>query len=621
LCIYTEQPKGSADYTRGGITLIRSPKYTFEQFFTTRRILNAFAFSPDGQSIAYAADYTGHFNLYRQGVTGGEPVQLTDSQSLRPVAVVWAPDGHIYFLADLDGNEKFNLYRVPAAGGAVEGLTNRPDVQYITLSLSHDGGALYYAGNAITPTENHVFRRDLQTGAEQVIAGGPGFWGQGYESSNGRYLTLGQMLSNSDTRLHLYDRSTGELRELSAGKPAARRVPGPWMGKHEAFLYLSDEEGEFTHGYLHILEGAVDRPYITPKWEVSALFGTRDNKAFGYIVNENGYSKLSLVDNKTGMLYFAPKELQGGVIGEAVIAPDGRKVALFLTQPNRPADLVIWDRETNTVTRLTDCLGASLNPADMVSPELITIPGPDHAVPAWLYRPAGLGPDEQVPILLSFHGGPETQELPVWNPLYQYLLDQGIAILAPNIRGSVGYGKSYQRLIHRDWGGGDLRDMAACAQWASEQPWVKPGKLAVFGGSYGGFASLSCATRLPQYWACAVDFCGPSNLVTFAKAVPPTWRSVMKGWVGDPYEEADFLLERSPITYIDQVRCPMLILQGAQDPRVVQAESDQMVEALRARGIPVEYLVFPDEGHGLSKQANREKGWRAMGEFLLKHLS
>ncbi|HLO02058.1 MAG TPA: S9 family peptidase [Symbiobacteriaceae bacterium] len=598
----------------------RAPKYSFEQFYTTRRLLNTLTFAPDGQTIAFVADYTGTFNLYRKGLTEHEPVQLTESTSVRPVAVVWAPDGYIYFLADIDGNELFNLYRVPAVGGDTEPLTNRPNVQYLSLSLSHDGGALYYAGNAITPSETHLFRRDLKTGEERLICGGPGFWEQGYESQNGRFLTICQTFGNTDTRLHLLDTLSGELRELTADKPTARRVAGPWFGKHEAFLYLSDDEGEFTQGYLRILDGDVNRPYITPKWDVSALFGTRDGKSFGFVVNENGYAKVTLVDNETGMFYAGPKDLQAGVIEEVALSADGTKLALLLNQSSRPADIFVWDRTTGAVTRLTDCLGAQLKPADMVSPELVAIPGPDHPIPAWLYRPAGLGPADQVPVLISFHGGPETQELPKWNPLYQYLLDQGIAVLAPNIRGSVGYGKSYQRSIYRDWGGGDLRDMEACAQWSSSQAWVKPGKLAVFGGSYGGFASLSCATRLPQYWACAVDFCGPSDLITFTKTVPPTWRRIMKGWVGDPEEDRDLLVERSPITYIDQVRCPMLVLQGAQDTRVVQAESDKMVEALRARAIPVEYLVFPDEGHGLAKQSNREKGWKAMGDFLLKHL-
>jgi dipeptidyl aminopeptidase/acylaminoacyl peptidase len=193
-------------------------------------------------------------------------------------------------------------------------------------------------------------------------------------------------------------------------------------------------------------------------------------------------------------------------------------------------------------------------------------------------------------------------------------------VLAPNIRGSTGYGKSYQRLIHRDWGGGELKDLEACARYLQSLDWVDGKRLGVFGGSFGGFATLSCATRLPDYWAAAVDIVGPSNLVTFAKAVPPFWKRYMKKWVGDPDEDYEFLMERSPITYVEQLKCPLLIIQGANDPRVVKAESDQMVEKLRSLGREVEYMVFEDEGHGFTKRANELKAWKATVEFFEKQL-
>lgn len=599
----------------------RTPQHSFEQFFSTKRLHPTCDFAPTGQSIAYVADYTGYYNLYRQDLGSAEPQQLTDSKHLAPNLVVWAPDGYIYFLADQDGDEQSNLYRIPEGGGSVEPLTKNPGAQYVSLKVSRDGGALFYTGNPITPTEGHLFRRDLATGEERLLGGGPGLWSIGYQSSDGRYLTVTQALSRTNVRLHLWDSVSGRLTELSEGEPAARRVAGPWALTADSFLFLSDEAGEFSQGYRYHLANASKERIIAPEWDVVALFGTKDGRTYGFVTNEQGYFRTTLVDSQSGAQFPAPKELQDGVVDEAVLAPNGKQLALILNRPTQPAELLLWDLTTGTVTCLTDCLEGRLDPAQMIAPELVTIPGPDHPIPAWLYQPSGLAPGEQVPVLLSFHGGPEAQELPIWEPLYQYLLDQGIAVLAPNIRGSNGYGKRYQYLIYRDWGGGDLRDMEACAQWAAAQHWTKPSGLAVFGASYGGFAALSCATRLPSYWACAIDFCGPSNLVTVAKSLPPSFKPRLKGWLGDPEEDREFLLARSPITYVDQVRCPILIVQGAQDPRVVQAESDQMVEALRARGIPVEYLLFPDEGHGLAKQVNRERALKVMGEFLLKHLS
>lgn len=193
-------------------------------------------------------------------------------------------------------------------------------------------------------------------------------------------------------------------------------------------------------------------------------------------------------------------------------------------------------------------------------------------------------------------------------------------MLAPKIRGSTGYGKSYQLLIHRDWGGGELRDIEASAHYLQRLEWVDPRRLAIHGGSFGGFATLSAMTRLPQYWACGVDIVGPSNLVTFVRAVPPYWRHMTTRWVGDPDQDREVLMERSPITYVYNLSAPLMILQGARDPRVVKAESDQMVERLRALGREVKYHVFEDEGHGFTKRANQMRAYRLISDFLFRHL-
>jgi dipeptidyl aminopeptidase/acylaminoacyl peptidase len=222
--------------------------------------------------------------------------------------------------------------------------------------------------------------------------------------------------------------------------------------------------------------------------------------------------------------------------------------------------------------------------------------------------------------VVAIHGGPEAQERPIYSPLYQYLASRGVAVLATNIRGSTGYGKTYQRLIQRDWGGGDLRDWDHAVQWLRGRDWVDPERIGVWGGSYGGFAVLSCVTRLPDYWAAAVDIFGPSNLITFAKAVPPTWKRLMKRFVGDPEEDAELLRERSPMTYIENTKAPLLVIQGAKDPRVVKGESDQLVEKLRSLGRTVEYIVFDDEGHGFTKRKNELATMRASADWLEKYL-
>jgi dipeptidyl aminopeptidase/acylaminoacyl peptidase len=252
--------------------------------------------------------------------------------------------------------------------------------------------------------------------------------------------------------------------------------------------------------------------------------------------------------------------------------------------------------------------------------ELIGYPSFDgREIPAWLYRPPDV--EGRLPVVLSIHGGPEAQEQPLYHPLYQYLLSRGIAVLATNIRGSTGYGKSYQRLVQRDWGGGDMQDWEHAVKWLHEQEWVDAERIGVYGGSYGGFATLTCVTRLPDYWAAAVDIVGPSNLITFARAVPPSWQRMMKRFVGDPDEDVDLLRERSPMTYIENVKTPLLVIQGAKDPRVVKGESDQLVDKLRELGREVEYVVFEDEGHGFTKRQNEVKALSLAADWLERHLT
>jgi dipeptidyl aminopeptidase/acylaminoacyl peptidase len=255
---------------------------------------------------------------------------------------------------------------------------------------------------------------------------------------------------------------------------------------------------------------------------------------------------------------------------------------------------------------------------ELIEPELVAFPSSDgHAIPAWLYRAAGDGPR---PVVLYIHGGPEAQERPGYKAFAQYLCSRGISVLAPNIRGSTGYGKSYQRLIYRDWGGGDLRDFQAAADWLRSSDWVDPERLGVVGMSYGGFAVLTCLSRLPELWAAGVDGFGPSNLVTLIETAPPWWWRMDLEQIGHPVEDRDRLLAASPLTYAEAIRAPLLVIQGAKDPRVVQAESDQLVDRLRALGRDVEYELFEDEGHGFTRYENEVRAWRLIVEFIERHL-
>jgi dipeptidyl aminopeptidase/acylaminoacyl peptidase len=535
--------------------------------------------------------------------------------------------GRLAFLADPDGNEMYQVYLMAAAGGWPEQVTDQPAVQFEISggSLAADGRYLGYSGNGTVPKDTDVYLRNLQTGeVRQLTPGGRLQEFVGF-TPDGKGVLTQEALSNTDQNLWLFDLETGEGRNLTdhPGRQA-KYFPGPWKKDGSGFYFYSDEGREFLAiGFYDVRQNRKEY-VIKADWDVEGLALSGDGKLLAYAVNEAGNSTLRILDLESGSELALPA-MPKGVIGAMKFAGKDAQRRLFLLMGtySRANAVHVLDLERGELRVLTPSMLGNIPDEAFVEPELIEIPSFDgQKIPAWLYRPREVAPGQQVPAVLSIHGGPETQERPEYRytGYYQYLLSQGIAVLAPNIRGSTGFGATYQKAIHRDWGGAELKDIESCAKYLQTQPWVNGNRLAVWGGSFGGFATLSAATRLPGYWACACDFCGPSNLVTFANSVPPHWKPIMKAWVGDPEEDRALLLERSPITYVDKIRCPLMVVQGATDPRVVKAESDQMVERLRSMGRTVEYLVFEDEGHGFAKRANQLKGYGAMADFVVRHL-
>lgn len=599
------------------------PRPTFDQFAATTRYQPALAFSPDGKQIAYVSDASGQFNLWRQATTGGEAVQLTDftEHSVRQIA--WSPDGTtLLFNRDHHGDEFYQVYRIAAAGGTASPLTDQPEVQYILADVapwSPDSQRIAYAGNDREPTEQDVLVRDLGTGNTQRVCAGHGYLSPDAWSPNGRYLSAIDFGSNSDTSVYLLEPDTGDVRALTPHDGEALFWPGPWAEDSSGFFLLTDEGREFLGLAFFDLATGSYRWLETPDWDITTVSASHDGRVLAWGVNEDGYSRLRVRDQATGRDIDVPS-LPDGVIEVLCVSADGRLLGLLLEQPQYPAEIFIIDLAAQDVRQLTTSVLGDIHPGDRIQPELVHYATHDGLqIPALLYRPPGHGP---FPMVLSIHGGPDAQERPVYmySGLYHYWASRGIGVLAPNVRGSTGYGKTYQRRIHRDWGGDELKDFEAAVQYLRGQDWVDHARIGVFGRSFGGFATLSCLSRLPQYWTAGVDIVGPSNLVTFAKAVPPTWRRLMASWVGDPETEADFLLERSPITYVDQIRAPLFVIQGANDPRVVQAESDQIVARLRQRGVDVRYDIYPDEGHVFTKQRNEVQALSDAGLFIEHHL-
>jgi dipeptidyl aminopeptidase/acylaminoacyl peptidase len=594
----------------------------FEQFFALRRtyFLNNLAFSPDSRQISYVHDGSGLFNLWTSPVEGGAARQLTcgDEDAVRHHR--WASSGIVLELDHL-GAEQWQLNLLPPGGiGWPRPVTDRQDVQYEVGPVADDGRRMLFDGNQERATDVAIYLLDIPTGRYSLVLDREGrqFYA-GPWHPDGRRAAVSDVLGNTDQRVFLLDIETGELKNLTPHEGEESNAPIGFSADGSRLYSLTDRGAEQSFIETIDLASGKRAAYIQSDWGVEHADLSADRSRIAYTIDEDGYSRFHAYDIEAGRELRFP-EMPQGVCSQFAISPDGRLVAGLVATGTRVFDVYVADIDAGRVTRITDNFLGGIPESELVEPELVHFPTFDgKQIPAWLYRPHVS--DGKMPVLLSIHGGPETQErthVTRSSSFYQYLLSRGIAVLAPNIRGSTGYGKSFQKLIHRDWGGDELKDIDYAARWLRAQSWADSTRIAVYGASFGGFATLSAMTRLPDYWRCGIDLVGPSNLVTFAKAVPPHWRALMKEWVGDPEEEVEFLMSRSPITYVENMKAPLLVLQGANDPRCVKPESDQMVEKLRSIGVDVEYHVFEDEGHDFSKRANQLKAYRLIAAFLFK---
>ncbi|MFC5053268.1 S9 family peptidase [Saccharothrix xinjiangensis] len=568
---------------------------------------------PDGTVVAYVSDLGGRPQPWLLPLAGGPARRLEVPGSVGRCA--WRPDGsRLLVLTDLDGREDHRLAEVDPATGAVtwlvaeEGVRCEVGTPYGSTGqpYSPDGALLAYASNARDRAVFDVLVRDLRTGAERLVLRGDDRYLPMAFSPDSRLLLVLRLHQQTEQDLFVVDLADDRVRRLTRFDGPTKCHPVAWLPDSSG-VYACTTAGRDFLG-LAVLSPDGEPTWLdTPGGDVEGAALSPDGTRLAWAVNEDGWTRLrwAEVGGEPADVTCLPAGVAAtefGVDGYALRFTASGDLLVQLGRPDAAADLFLVDLPRGRARRLTDC-GARL-PGPLVEPTLVHAESADGLrVPCLLYRPPAAGAGSPAPVVVTVHGGPEWQSRPVFDPLVQELLSRGIGVLAPNARGSSGYGMRHQRLVYRDWGGGDLADWEAAVRLLDGVAWADTGRLGVHGASYGGFAALTCLTRLPHLWRAGVSECGTFDLVSDARSFPPTWRARAAGWLGDPDDPVDAarLAEHSPITHAHRLTAPVLVMHGENDTRTSPEDSRRMHRRLRELGKPAELVLHPGTGHGVDR--------------------
>jgi dipeptidyl aminopeptidase/acylaminoacyl peptidase len=595
----------------------------FSRFLNVR---SAYGPSFDGRgTLSFLSDLTGLPQVWALGAAGRWPEQLT--YGLERVTQASAqPGGRWRVVAsDRGGDERHQLALLVGPGDS-RPLTADPEVIHTVGVWSPDGRAIAFASNRRHAAFFDVYLQGLPAGEPTLVFAADGVHEPVAWSPDGAYLVVERRNTPSDQELLLVRLDGSEPVRTVSPPGAARYHSVAFEPSGRALLLATDHERDFLGtARLDLATGAL-RFLEEPTWDVEYQALRPDGRLLARAINVDGDSRLEVLDLATGDR--APVDgLPPGAVadprwGSALCwSQDGRRLAVGWTTPQDPPDVWVYDAATRAVERWTASGRAGLERDALAPAETVRYPTFDgREVPAFFYRPRGARPDGTLPVVVNVHGGPESQARPIWNPVNQYLVSRGFGVLAPNVRGSTGYGNAYAHLDDVRRRMDAVRDLRAAAEWLVASGWAHPRRIGVLGGSYGGFMVLAALTTDPEVWAAGVDLVGIANFVTFLEQTSPWRRPLREAEYGSLAADRAFLEEISPIHRVDRIVAPLFVVHGANDPRVPIGEAEQIVAALRARSRPVEYLRFDDEGHGLVRLANKLVAYPRIAAFLERWL-
>ncbi|MGB0014170.1 MAG: S9 family peptidase [Candidatus Sulfotelmatobacter sp.] len=604
---------------------------TIEKLYMTRQVGRA-TWSPDGKQIAFISNMSGRNNLWVVPAEGGWPVQLTVSDQ-RQTAPTWSPDGKwIAYQSDYDGDEQWDIFLVSPKTGKVVNLTSTREIAEQNPTWSPDGRYLAYEVKPKTSAAYEIDVYDtlmhevkhITTGTPQDQSNSDPIW-----SKDGKYIVYSQeQAKGTDSNIFITEVATGKNTLLTphGGEQRywANDIDPRSIPQGRKILITSNAANGYDNiGLLDINSKKIS--WLTQdKWRIRGGEFAPDGKHLTFSADVDGNEDIYLHDLATGKSTALPipKGVNEPAGGHSAFTKDNTRLLYYHNGPTAPGDLWVYTLATGKSHQVTHSLVAGVRSEDMVEPYLIHYPSRDGkwTISAFLYVPFNMARNGQNAAIVYIHGGPTSQTMNSFNRFIQYAANQGYMVLAPNYRGSTGYGKAFQQANLFDMGGGDLQDVLAGVDWIKQTGHLDPKKIAVMGGSYGGYLSMMSVTKAPDVWAAGVPIVPFVNWFTEIENEDPVLQQSDLATMGDVVKNKALYEDRSPINFIDQIKAPLLLLAGGHDPRCPKSETQQVVDAIKKRGGTVDYKIYENEGHGFAKVENQIDAYKRVADFLQAHV-
>jgi dipeptidyl aminopeptidase/acylaminoacyl peptidase len=597
-------------------------RYTIEQFMATTSISGA-SFSRDETRILYSSDESGIFNVYAMPVGGGKPVPMTRSTSDSTYAIgYFYNDDRILFTRDNGGNENNHVF-VRDLDGTERDLTPGARLKASFAGWCPDGNAFYVSTNERDPKFFDLYRYDAKTYARTMMYRNANGFNISAISRDERWLALQKTMTSSDSDIYLYNVATRESKNITPHIEPASFSASTFDPASKRLFFTTNAGREFAAIRTYDIASGVTAEREKADGELLGTAYSRDGRYRTSVMNQDGSVVVRAFEGPAEKPVALPR-MAGGEMRQATFSPSGRLLAFHANGDRSPSNLYVHDLTTGETRQLTHSLNKEIDPADLVEAEVVRFASFDGTVvPSIYYQPKDASPGHRAPALVEVHGGPGGQSMRGYNAMIQYLVNHGYAVLRINNRGSSGYGKSFFIADDRRHGREPLWDCVEAKTFLASLGVVDPQRIGIAGASYGGYMTLAALAFRPEAFKVGVDIFGISNWLRTLDSIPSWWESQRKALydeIGDPVADRERLIATSPLFHASEIRRPLLVIQGANDPRVIKVESDEIVAAVRNNNVPVEYIVFADEGHGFSKKKNQAEASARILAFLDKYL-